>query len=95
VDLCEFKTSLMYRVSFKTARAIQRDPVLKKTNRQTDRQTKVQHENSTICSSICKLKLFLESLEPSTVMQACTLPPGRLREKAVQVQSGLHSETLS
>jgi hypothetical protein len=30
VDLCEFEASLVYRVSFRTARATQRDPVLKK-----------------------------------------------------------------
>jgi hypothetical protein len=30
VDLCEFKDSLVYRVSFKTARATQKNSVLKK-----------------------------------------------------------------
>ena len=33
LDLCEFKTSLVYRVSFRTAKATQRNPVSKKTNR--------------------------------------------------------------
>ena len=36
VGLCEFKTILVYRVSFRTAKAIQRNFVLKnKTNKQT------------------------------------------------------------
>jgi len=30
MDLCEFKTSLVYRVSSKTARATQRNPISKK-----------------------------------------------------------------
>ena len=35
----EFKASLVYRVSFRTARATQRNPVLKKTNKQTKNKT--------------------------------------------------------
>jgi hypothetical protein len=37
-DLCEFEASLVYRVSSKTARAIQRNPVLqnKETNQQQE-----------------------------------------------------------
>jgi hypothetical protein len=38
-SLGDFEASLVYRVSFRTARATQRNPVLKKTNKQTDRQT--------------------------------------------------------
>ena len=34
VDLCEFKASLVYRVSSKTVRATQRNPVLKNNNSQ-------------------------------------------------------------
>ena len=34
-SLCEFKASLVYRVSSRTARATQRDPV-SKTNKQTE-----------------------------------------------------------
>ena len=33
VGLCEFKTSLVYRVSSRTARATQRNPVSKNQNR--------------------------------------------------------------
>ena len=33
VDLCEFKASLVYRVSSRTARAIQRNPVSKKNQK--------------------------------------------------------------
>ena len=36
VDLSEFEASLVYRVSSKTARATQRNPV---SNKQTDKQT--------------------------------------------------------
>ena len=37
-DLCEFKASQVYRVSFRTARtAVQRNPVLK-TNKQTNKK---------------------------------------------------------
>jgi hypothetical protein len=34
--LSEFKASLVYRVSSRTARAIQRNPVSKQTNKQTN-----------------------------------------------------------
>jgi hypothetical protein len=39
VDLCEFKASLVYRVSSRIARATQRNLVLK-TNKQANKQTK-------------------------------------------------------
>ena len=35
VDLCEFKDSLVYRVSFRTSRATQRNPVLKNKKTKT------------------------------------------------------------
>jgi hypothetical protein len=35
----EFETSLVYKVSSRTARTIQRNPVSKKTNKQTNKQT--------------------------------------------------------
>ena len=38
-DLCERKASLVYRVSFRTARATQRKPVLKNKNRQKTKKT--------------------------------------------------------
>jgi hypothetical protein len=34
--ISEFKASLVYKVSFRTARAIQRNPVSKQTNKQKD-----------------------------------------------------------
>jgi len=34
--LCEFKARLVYRVSSKTTRATQRNPVSEKTNKQTN-----------------------------------------------------------
>ena len=40
VDLCEFKANLVYRVSFKTARATQRNPVSKKqTNKKVRKKS--------------------------------------------------------
>ena len=40
-DLCEFKASLIYKVSFRTTRAIkQRNPVLKQQNKTKQNQTK-------------------------------------------------------
>ena len=36
-QISEFEASLVYRVSSRTARAIQRNPVSKKTNKQTNK----------------------------------------------------------
>ena len=38
MDLCEFEASLIYRVSSRTARATQRNPVSKKSERERDSQ---------------------------------------------------------
>jgi hypothetical protein len=38
--ISEFEASLVYKVSSRTARAIQRNPVSKQTNKQTTKQTK-------------------------------------------------------
>jgi hypothetical protein len=40
--ISEFKASLVYRVSSRTAKATQRNPVLKKQNTQTNKQTNKQ-----------------------------------------------------
>ena len=40
MDLCQFKASLIYRVSSRTARAIQRSPVLKKKKYEKKRKEK-------------------------------------------------------
>jgi hypothetical protein len=45
-DLCEFKASLVYRISFKTAKGIQRNPVLKKKKKQKKKQTCKVHKSS-------------------------------------------------
>ena len=37
-DLCEFKASLVYRVSSRTVKATQRSPVLKNKTKQTNKQ---------------------------------------------------------
>jgi hypothetical protein len=47
VDLCEFKASLVYRASSRTAKATQRNP-LSKTNKQTNK-TKEEREKRKKC----------------------------------------------
>ena len=42
LSLCEFEASLVYKVSSRTARATQRNPVSKNKN-QTSKQTKYKH----------------------------------------------------
>ena len=45
MDLCEFKTNLVYRVSSQTARTVtQRNPVSKQTNKQTNKQKSKEKE---------------------------------------------------
>ena len=39
-DLCEFEASLAYRVSFRTARATQGNPVLKNKNNSNNKNNK-------------------------------------------------------
>ena len=43
--LCEFKASLVYRISSRTAWATQRNPVSKSKNKQTDRKTDKKNSN--------------------------------------------------
>jgi hypothetical protein len=63
--ISEFKASLVYRVSSKTARAIQRNPVSKKqnktknkkqkqTNKQTNKQTPQRPELFVLGFTICE-----------------------------------------
>jgi hypothetical protein len=42
VDVCEFEASLVYRVSSRTARATERNPVLKKKQNQTRTKQKLK-----------------------------------------------------
>jgi hypothetical protein len=41
-QISEFKASLIYKVSFRTARAIQRNPVLKNKNKKQTNKKKTQ-----------------------------------------------------
>ena len=41
MDLCEFEASLIYIVSSRTARAIQRNPVSKNKKQKTKKQKKI------------------------------------------------------
>jgi hypothetical protein len=43
-DLCEFEASLVYRVSSRTARVTQRNPVSEKHQRDRDRETETETE---------------------------------------------------
>jgi hypothetical protein len=46
-QISEFEASLVYKVSSRTARAIQRNPVSKKqTNKQTNKQTKTKQNKN-------------------------------------------------
>jgi hypothetical protein len=46
-QISEFEASLVYRVSSRTARAIQRNPVLKnKTKQNKTKQNKTKHNNN-------------------------------------------------
>jgi hypothetical protein len=45
MDLCEFKVSLLYRVSSKTAKTTQRNPVWKNKNKMLKDQIQVTHVN--------------------------------------------------
>ena len=40
MDLCEFKASLVYRVSFRITRATQRNPVLKNRGKEKKKELK-------------------------------------------------------
>jgi hypothetical protein len=42
-QISEFKASLVYRVSSRTARAIQRNPVLKKTKQKKKREKEINN----------------------------------------------------
>jgi hypothetical protein len=44
--ISEFEASLAYKVSYRTAKATQRNPVLKQTNKQTNKQTKTKKTGS-------------------------------------------------
>jgi len=65
VDLCEFKASLVYRVSFRTARATERKAVLKtktKPTNQTNKQKKQMKKAGLNCCcfltlSVCYIPL--------------------------------------
>ena len=60
VDLCEFEASLVYRVSSRTARATQRNPVSKtKTNQptnKTNKQTKNPPKQKATTTRIFRVK---------------------------------------
>jgi hypothetical protein len=49
-QICEFEASLVYKVSSRTARAIQRNPVSEKQNntKQTNKQTNKTKQNKTL-----------------------------------------------
>ena len=46
MDLCEFKASLVYRLSFRTARATWRSPVLKKEGGGKRREERKEEETN-------------------------------------------------
>jgi hypothetical protein len=90
VDLCEFKASLVYRTSFRTAKATQRNPV-SKTNKQTKSFKECFQNDSPD-------RFYLHSTEKVLLdMVVHTFSPGTLEAEAhtsltVQGQPGLQSE---
>jgi len=60
VDLCEFKASLVYRVTSRTARATQRSPV-KKERRGEERRGRKRSPLRTH-NSLCSARLGIENL---------------------------------
>jgi hypothetical protein len=48
VDLCDFKTSLVYRDSSRIARATQRNPVSKTKAKQTNQPNKTKQDGSKV-----------------------------------------------
>ena len=46
-QISEFEASLVYKVSSRTARPIQRNPVSKNKNKQTNKQNKKQNKTKT------------------------------------------------
>jgi hypothetical protein len=51
--ISEFEASLVYRVSSRTARATQRNPVLKKQNKTKQQQ---QQQQNVLFQRLCKMK---------------------------------------
>ena len=73
-DLCEFEASLGYRVSFRTARATQRNPVLK--NKSKNKEGREEGRKKTlrtgeIDSSVVRVLAAL-SEDPSSVLHWAT-----------------------
>jgi hypothetical protein len=68
VDLCEFKTSLLYRVTSRTARATQRSPVKKErrgVERKGKERKKIREEKRSplgTCNRLCSARLGTEKL---------------------------------
>jgi hypothetical protein len=82
-QISEFEASLVYRVSSRTARATQRNPVLKnqnkkkkgrKTDRQTDREKERKRKRKEEKRKSCKIKITLLFLLLCTCAQVpvCT-----------------------
>jgi hypothetical protein len=57
VDFCEFKASLVYRMSSRTARALQRNPVLKNKTKQN--KTKKKKKEKIIIQEETRVQCFL------------------------------------
>jgi hypothetical protein len=65
-QISEFEASLVYKVSFRTARAIQRNPVLKtkQTKQNKTKQNKTKQNKTEIGEfSYSELKLYVEATE--------------------------------
>ena len=66
-QISEFEASLVYRVSPRTARATQRNPVSKKTK-------KIQHRNPGNTKSVWQARRLLRSTDPCPDTSSCCVP---------------------
>jgi hypothetical protein len=65
-QISEFQASLVYKVSSRTARAVQRKPCLEKTNKQTNKQTNKKEDLQFLNCSKCSGSNCSEGRGPST-----------------------------
>jgi hypothetical protein len=72
MTVSEFKASLVYKVSSRTARAIQRNPVLKKPRESNERENDFKHSGTRRCSSLYStcpayVRFYTPALSPKHV----------------------------
>jgi hypothetical protein len=82
--ISEFETSLVYKVSSRTARTTQRNPVSKQTSKQTNKQTQTQTKNQNFTENKC-VSSQRKGIQPSDNQHSCVCIPLQAR---VPVEAG-------